>query len=245
MRAYAIDADSFIQYNYIDINLSIHAGGFNVADTEKAVASISVQTLKRLPMYLNYLKSLNREKIKIISSPAIARALGLNEVMVRKDLAAIKSGGRPRTGYLLEKLIADLDAYLGYGNVNEAVLVGVGRLGSALLSYPGFSSYGLNIVAGFDTDESLVGTEIGGKRILHTEKLVSLCRRMHINIGIIAVPADAAQQVCDMMAEAGILAVWNFAPVKLNAPEHILVQNEDMATSLALLSKHLKKRLKT
>jgi len=85
-----------------------------VTDTEKVVASISVQTLKRLPMYLNYLKSLNREKTKIISSPAIAKALGLNEVMVRKDLAAIKSGGRPRTGYLLEKLIADLDAYLAW-----------------------------------------------------------------------------------------------------------------------------------
>ncbi len=99
-------------------------------------------------------------------------------------------------------------------------------------------------MVGFDTDDSLVGTEIGGKRILHTEKLVSLCRRMHINIGIIAVPADAAQEVCDMMVEAGILAVWNFAPVKLTAPDHILVQNEDMATSLALLSKHLKKRLK-
>jgi redox-sensing transcriptional repressor len=140
MQAYAIDAGLFIQYNNIDIQLPIGAGGFNVADTEKTVASISVQTLKRLPMYLNYLKSLNREKTKIISSPAIAKALGLNEVMVRKDLAAIKSGGRPRTGYLLEKLIADLDAYLGYGNVNEAVLVGVGRLGRAILSYRGFSS---------------------------------------------------------------------------------------------------------
>lgn len=212
--------------------------------TEKEkTPSISVQTLKRLPIYLNYLKTLDRERTKIISSPMIAKALNLNEVQVRKDLAAIKSGGRPRTGYLLEKLISDLDAFLGYGNVNEAVLAGAGRLGRALLSYPGFAPYGLDIIVGFDVDTSVVGTEIGGKKILHLEKMESLCRRMHVNIGIIAVPAEEAQTVCNLMVSAGILAIWNFAPIKLNVPEHILVQNEDMASSLAALSKHLKKKL--
>jgi redox-sensing transcriptional repressor len=213
-----------------------------MADHEKTYASISVQTLKRLPLYLSYLKTLDREKTKIISSPAIAKALGLNEVLVRKDLAAIKSGGRPRTGYLLEKLIADLDTYLGYGNVNEAVLAGVGHLGRALLSYQGFDAYGLNIIVGFDTDEKVLGTEVGGKKVLHLEKMVSLCKRMHINIGIITVPAECAQAVCDRMIEGGILAIWNFAPITLNVPEHILVHNENMASSLAVLSKHLKKK---
>jgi hypothetical protein len=92
-------------------------------------------------------------------------------------------------------------------------------------------------------DTTVVGTEIGGKKILHVEKMESLCRRMHVNIGIIAVPSEEAQAVCDLMVAAGILAIWNFAPVKLNVPEHILVQNEDMASSLAALSKHLKKKL--
>lgn len=210
---------------------------------EKPYTSISVQTLKRLPLYLNHLKTLDREKTKIISSPAIAKALGLNEVLVRKDLAAIKSGGRPRTGYLLEKLITDLDTYLGYGNVNEAVLAGVGHLGRALMSYKGFDAYGLDIVVGFDTDETVIGSDIGGKKVLHLEKMVSLCERMHINIGIITVPAENAQEVCDRMIEGGILAIWNFAPVSLNVPEHILVHNENMASSLAVLSKHLKKKI--
>ena len=210
---------------------------------EKPYISISVQTLKRLPLYLNHLKTLDREKTKIISSPAIAKALGLNEVLVRKDLAAIKSGGRPRTGYLLEKLITDLDTYLGYGNVNEAVLAGVGHLGRALMSYKGFDAYGLDIVVGFDTDETVIGSDIGGKKVLHLEKMVSLCERMHINIGIITVPAENAQEVCDRMIEGGILAIWNFAPVSLNVPEHILVHNENMASSLAVLSKHLKKKI--
>jgi redox-sensing transcriptional repressor len=214
-----------------------------MTDNEKMATAISVQTLKRLPIYLNHLKTLDREKVKIISSPAIARTLGFNEVQVRKDLAAIKSGGRPRTGYLLEKLIADLEAYLGYGNINEAVLAGAGHLGRALLSYEGFADYGLNIVVGFDTDETVVGTEIGGKKILPLEKLESLCRRMHINIGIIAVPAVQAQEVCDLMIGAGIQAIWNFAPIKLEVPEDILVQNENMASSLAILSKHLKKKI--
>lgn len=214
-----------------------------MTENEKTYASISVQTLKRLPLYLNYLKSLDKEKTKIISSPAIAKALSLNEVQVRKDLAAIKSGGRPRTGYLLEKLITDLDTYLGYGNVNEAVIAGVGHLGRALLSYKGFDAYGLNIVVGFDTDETVIGTDISGKKILHLDKMVSLCKRMHVNIGIIAVPSENAQLVCNQMIDGGILAIWNFAPVKLTVPEHILVHNEDMASSLAVLSKHLKKKI--
>ena len=214
-----------------------------MADFEKTYASISVQTLKRLPVYLNYLKSLDSEKTKIIASPAIAKALGLNEVQVRKDLAAIKSGGRPRTGYLLEKLIADLDTYLGYSNVNEAVIAGVGHLGRALLSYQGFDAYGLDIVVGFDTDEAVIGTEVGCKKVLPLEKMVSLCKRMHINIGIITVPAEQAQEVCSRMIEGGILAIWNFAPVGLTVPEHILVHNENMASSLAVLSKHLKKKI--
>jgi redox-sensing transcriptional repressor len=214
-----------------------------MAENEKIYTSISVQTLKRLPIYLNYLKSLDREKTKIISSPVIAKALALNEVQVRKDLAAIKSGGRPRTGYLLEKLIADLDTYLGYGNVNEAVIAGIGHLGRALLSYKGFDAYGLNIIVGFDTDETVVGTEVSGKKVLPLDKMVSLCKRMHINIGIITVPCEQAQQVCNLMIESGILAIWNFAPVNLNVPEHILVHNEDMASSLAILSKHLKKKI--
>ncbi len=205
---------------------------------------ISVQTLRRLPIYLNHLKTLDSEQIKIISSPAIAKALNLNDVLVRKDLAAIKSGGRPRTGYLLEKLIADLETYLGYGNVDEAVLAGVGHLGRALLSYKGFETYGLDIVVGFDADDQVIGTEVGGKKVLPVHKMADLCRRMHINIGILTVPPEQAQEVCDQMVSAGIRAIWNFAPVRLKVPEDILVQNENMASSLAVLSKHLKKKIR-
>ncbi len=202
----------------------------------------SVRTLRRLPLYLNHLKSLDSSTLDVISAPTIAKALNLNEVQVRKDLATIKSGGKPRTGYKLKKLIADLEAYLGYGNVDEAILVGVGHLGRALLSYKGFDAYGLDIVVAFDTDDSVIGSQVAGKKVLPLDKMPGLCTRMHVGIGIITVPSESAQAVCDMMVAAGIEAIWNFAPVQLVVPDGVIVQNENMASSLAVLAKHLKEK---
>ena len=141
-------------------------------------------------------------------------------------------------------MIDDLEEYLGYKNVNEAVVVGAGQLGKALLSYRGFDNYGLRIVVAFDRDASVVGSEIGGKLVLPVSKMQGLCERMGIHIGIITVPAEGAQQVCDEMVAGGILAIWNFAPVHLTVPGHILVQDENMAASLAVLSKHLMEKIK-
>ncbi|MGB7605410.1 MAG: redox-sensing transcriptional repressor Rex [Lutisporaceae bacterium] len=201
--------------------------------------SVSKQTLQRLPLYLNYLKTRSKEGISNISAPIIADSLNLNEVQVRKDLALVSSGGRPKTGYRIDKLIADIKSFLGYDNVNEAILVGAGQLGKALLSYKGFDEYGLNIVAALDIDEELIGSMVNGKQILSMEKMNDLCKRLNVHMGIITVPAENAQLVCNMLIESGILAIWNFSPVHLNVPEHILVQNENIATSLAVLSKHL------
>ena len=125
------------------------------------------------------------------------------------------------------------------------MLVGAGRLGKALLAYEGFGEYGLNIVAGFDTDPLAVNTEVGGKRILPMDRLEDLCRRMKVRIGIITVPGEHAQAVCSLLIKSGILAVWNFSNVHLDVPEGILVQNENMAVPLAILSNHLKERFST
>ena len=205
--------------------------------------SISRQALQRLPVYLNYLKSLPEGEHMNISATAIAEALHLHDVQVRKDLAVVSTGGRPKIGYITKDLIADLQRYLGYDNTENAVVVGAGNLGRALLSYDGFAAYGLNIVAAFDSEESLTGQVINGKEIFSVEKLEDLCSRMKIRIGIITVPATAAQAICDKLIRGGVLAVWNFAPVHLNVPEDVLVQNENMAASLALLSKHLLEKI--
>lgn len=208
--------------------------------TEKGV---SRATLKRLPTYLSYLKSLPEDTAPNISATALAAGLHMGEVQVRKDLALVSDGGRPKIGYNREALIADLEDYLGYGNTNDAVLIGAGKLGRALLGYSGFAEYGLNIVAAFDANDAIIGTSNSGKPIMHLSRLYDTCVRNKIKIGIITVPADQAQEVCDLLIQNGILAIWNFAQKHLNVPEGILVQNENMASSLAILSKHLSEHM--
>lgn len=198
--------------------------------------AISKASLGRLPAYLNYLKTL--PDATNISSAAIAAALSLGEVQVRKDLAGVSCAGKPKTGYLAANLIRDIEEFLGYNNVKDAIIVGAGKLGKALLNYSGFARYGLNIVASFD-----INAKENDKKVFSLEKLEDLCRRMNIKIGIITVPAQSAQSVCDLLVANEILAIWNFAPVHLSVPKHILLQNENMAVSLALLSNHLKKTL--
>lgn len=202
---------------------------------------VSVNTLQRLPTYLNYLKSLDDNGN--ISSTEIARALGLNDVQVRKDLSSVSSGGRPKVGYNIRGLILDLKEFLGYNAVNDAVMVGCGNLGRALMSYRGFREYGLRIVAGFDISDDIVGEEVGGKPILPLASLPQYCRENGVRIGVITTPAQAAQKACDLLMEGGIKAVWNFAPAHITVGEGVLVQNENMACSLALLSKHLNEML--
>jgi len=210
-------------------------------EKKESSVSISTQALHRMPYYLQYLKKLRSEGTEIVAAPAIAESLGLNEVQVRKDFAAVsKTKGKPRAGFSVSELIDNMEEFLGYRNIDEAVLVGAGSLGRALLSYKGFGNYGLNIVAAFDLDEEAVGSEICGKMVLPVSKLCDMCRRLNINIGIIAVPEDQAQAVCDTLVSCGVLAIWNFAPVHLSTPDNILVQNENMAASLAMLSKHLR-----
>ncbi len=200
---------------------------------------VSRQTLKRMPHYLSYLKSLPNDRPAYISATVIAAELGLNQVQVRKDLAAVSGGGKPKVGYAVLSLIEDIEKYLGCGDTNSAVIVGAGSLGMALMSYEGFSDYGLNIVAAFDTNPQLTGKDAHGKTIFPMPKLDDLCERLGVHIGIIAVPAQSAQGVCDKLIKSGIRAIWNFAPVYLNVPQNVILQHENMAVSLSVLSKHL------
>ena len=205
--------------------------------------TISKSTLKRLPIYLSYLKGIPADGPAHISATALAVALDMGEVQVRKDLALVSDGGRPKVGYLREKLICDMENFLGYTNSNDAVLVGAGKLGRALLSYSGFAEYGLNILAAFDSNDALIGTSKSGKPIMHMSRLEAFCKENKIRIGIITVPAEYAQEVCDLFIACGIQAIWNFAPRHLDVPSGILVQSENMAASLAVLSKHLSEQM--
>ena len=204
---------------------------------------ISKSVLKRLPGYLSYLKSIPEGEAVYISATALANALGMGEVQVRKDLAMVSDGGRPKIGYLRERLMEDISQFLGYDNTTDAILVGAGKLGQALMGYKGFDAYGLNILAAFDAAPSADKTD-DGKPIYNINKLESFCRENSVLMGIITVPAPYAQQVCDQLIACGIKAIWNFVPTHLDVPANILVQNENMATSLAVLSMHLQAQIK-
>jgi len=204
---------------------------------------ISKAVLKRLPGYLSYLKATQDSSSPYISATALAAALGMGEVQVRKDLAMASDGGRPKIGYLRERLIDDIEQFLGYDNTTDAVLIGAGKLGQALCGYSGFAAYGLNILAAFDANVIANKTE-EGTPIYPMEQLLSFCKSNKVLMGIITVPAQYAQDVCDQLIECGIKAIWNFAPTHLEVPDNILVQNENMATSLAVLSMHLQAQIK-
>lgn len=201
---------------------------------------ISVSTLRRLPVYLNYLKQLPEETVNI-SATLIAAGLNYGDVQVRKDLGAVSGSGRPKVGYNRLELIATLENFLGYHNRKKAVLIGAGKLGEALMGYGGFRDYGLDIVAAFDVRN--VGSQVSDKKVYSIDVLEKFCRLENIRIGIITVPAFAAQEVADKMYKSGIKAIWNFAPIHLNLPSDVLIHDENMAASLALLTKQLESNI--
>ena len=201
---------------------------------------VSKKLLNRLPGYLNHLKSLPRES-ENVSATSIAHALGLGEVQVRKDLAKISHTGRRRTGRSREQLILDIEKYLDFAADTGTIIVGTGKLGTALLDYDGFDEAGLNVMAGFDLQSTREHRE-HGKPIYAMTRLETFCRRYEVRIAIIAVPAEYAQDVCDNLIACGVEAIWNFAPVRLRVPESVIVKNEDLALSLTALRMELKRQ---
>ncbi len=201
-------------------------------------ASVSKATLSRLPSYLEILRGLPSDKIPYISATMIAKKLSLGEVQVRKDLAAVSGAGKPKIGYATIELIGRLEEYLGYNRLTSAVIVGAGKLGRALLQYDEFQRYGVKISAAFDSNERVISHD-SKTVILPMNQFEYFCKTHNIHLGIITVGKGSAQAVCDRMVKSGIVAIWNFAPCKLNVPSGILLRNENLALSLAHLNNQL------
>ncbi|MBN2584206.1 MAG: redox-sensing transcriptional repressor Rex [Planctomycetes bacterium] len=201
-------------------------------------------TLRRLPAYHRFLKTLAARGRPVVSCTHIARELSLDPTQVRKDIQITGIVGKPKVGYFVNELIDAIETFLGWKNSSDAFLVGVGHLGTALLGYNGFKEYGLNIVAAFDNSPAKVGTEVHGRQVLPVEDLTELSQRMHVLIGILTVPADSAQSLADLMVFGGVRAIWNFTPVKLHLPPSIIVENVQLSASLAVLSNKLAESLK-
>jgi redox-sensing transcriptional repressor len=198
---------------------------------------ISKATLARMPLYLHFLQEESSKGAEYISSTVIAQNISVSSVLVRKDLALVSSeAGRPRLGFAISRLIVDIEKFLGYDNLSDAIIVGAGGLGRAFLGYEGFKSNGLNIVAAFDISDELIGHKVSGKEILPISHMEKFVIEHKIRIGIITVPKAAAQGVLNKMVAAGIKAIWNFAPAPLRAPKEVVLKTEDLAASLAMLA---------
>ena len=149
--------------------------------------------------------------------------------------------GRPKVGYETPLLIQAIRGYLHWDRLSGAVLVGAGNLGRALMGYGGFAQHGITIIAAFDDDAKLAGSVIHGKTVYNLSKLKAMLQESEVAIGIITVPAAVAQNVADQLVASGIRAIWNFAPVRLQVTENVVVVNEDLSSSLAVLCRLLGK----
>ena len=193
-------------------------------------STLSKATMGRLPLYLQFIRTVQTENV---SSATVARALGLGEVQVRKDLASICPAGMPTIGYPTERLREDLEAVLGMKQTIPAVVVGAGKLGRALMAYDGFREYGLEIAAAFDT--RVTDSSHERKPILPMEEMSGWCREHEVHIGILTVPAGAAQEAADQMVNSGITAILSFVSVPIRVPDTVTVKHENIALSLACL----------
>ncbi|NLV39768.1 MAG: redox-sensing transcriptional repressor Rex [Candidatus Hydrogenedentes bacterium] len=201
-------------------------------------------TLRRLPVYHHMLRQCLDGGMETVSCSQIADELHYDPTQIRKDLAVTGIKGRPKVGYDLAELVDAVETFLGWNSTRKAFLAGAGHLGSALVGYGRFNRYGLEIVAAFDRDPARIGRKVHDREVLPITKLPNLARRMHVLIGIITVPAPAAQEVADLMVQGGIRAIWNFAPTRIEAPDDVIVQNEDLYATLGVLLQRLNTTLR-
>jgi redox-sensing transcriptional repressor len=203
--------------------------------------ALSASSIER--MYSYYLLAQHAKELEQlhISSRQLAENLAIGDTQVRKDFAALGVVGQPKHGYRVDEAIARLREAMGLDQLHPTVVCGVGHLGTALLKYSRFGEFGFRVVGAFDVDRKVVGEDVGGVRVLPIAHLEDVIRIFGVEIGVLTVPVWAAQDVCDVMVAAGVRAIWNFAPLHLEAPKQVLVRDEDFAGSLTVISHFLKK----
>lgn len=202
---------------------------------------IPKKVVKRLSLYARILQKLSFSGLEKVSSKELGDALGINSAQVRKDLACFGQFGVPGLGYYVEDLLANIKSILGTDRSVRLALAGVGNLGQALLGYTTqFTREGFQLVAAFDADKRKIGGERFGVPVHHITEMATKIRELGINIVILAVPAGAAQQVVDLAVEAGVIAILNFVPERLIAPDHVKIHYVDLSIEIESLSFYLK-----
>lgn len=208
----------------------------------KEKMAIPKTTVERLPLYYRCLAKIGKMDIEVVSSKELGDRIGVPSTQVRKDLSYYGEFGRRGVGYEVKALMKHLERILGLDNYWPIVLVGGGNLGRALVNYEGFRKLGLEIKAVLDTDLSKIGNSIFGITVQSMKNLPEIVSEHNIEMGIIAVPAVFAQEVADQMVDAGIKAIWNFAPTRILVPEDVEVRNEDLSVGIVGLVYHLARK---
>ena len=205
----------------------------------KEADKVPEPTLRRLPWYLSNIKLMKEKGEQYVSSTQISKEINIDASQIAKDLSYVNISGRTRVGYNIDALIEVLESFLGFTNMHKAFLFGVGSLGAALLRDSGLHHFGLEIVAAFDVNPELVGKDLNGIPIFHSDDFEAKMKEYDVNIGVLTVPINIAQEITDKMVDGGIKAVWNFTPFRIRVPENIVVQNTSQYAHLAVMFNRL------
>lgn len=205
----------------------------------KEADKVPEPTLRRLPWYLSNIKLMKEKGEQYVSSTQISKEINIDASQIDKDLSYVNISGRTRVGYNIDALIEVLESFLGFTNMHKAFLFGVGSLGAALLRDSGLHHFGLEIVAAFDVNPELVGKDLNGIPIFHSDDFEAKMKEYDVNIGVLTVPINIAQEITDKMVDGGIKAVWNFTPFRIRVPENIVVQNTSLYAHLAVMFNRL------
>ena len=205
----------------------------------KEADKVPEPTLRRLPWYLSNIKLMKEKGEQYVSSTQISKEINIDASQIAKDLSYVNISGRTRVGYNIDALSEVLESFLGFTNMHKAFLFGVGSLGAALLRDSGLHHFGLEIVAAFDVNPELVGKDLNGIPIFHSDDFEAKMKEYDVNIGVLTVPINIAQEITDKMVDGGIKAVWNFTPFRIRVPENIVVQNTSLYAHLAVMFNRL------
>lgn len=203
---------------------------------EKAIPDIVVG---RLPLYLRALQRMLLDGQLVTSSQDLATRLGISAAQIRKDLSLFGEFGKQGTGYNIEYLVEQLCHILKVDRVWDVAVVGAGDIGSAIARYQGFANRGYRVTMIFDNDPRKIGTHVGPFTVQSTDEMVEAIQNAKVQIAMIAVPAENAQQVVDELVKAGVKAILNYAPLNINVPEDVHVQHTDPVTHLQRMSYYL------
>tara|TARA_Y100000588_G_scaffold393252_1_gene508453 strand:+ start:167 stop:805 length:639 start_codon:yes stop_codon:yes gene_type:complete len=195
--------------------------------------------IMRLPQYVRALGELLGRKINVVSSKQLGDHLQMTPAQIRKDLSYFGRFGKQGRGYPVKYLLSELRQVLGLDNKWNTVLVGVGRLGTAIIEYPGFTPEGFNIVAAFDTNDNQIGSYVGDLRIRDLSQLGKAIISLNVSIAIVAVPATYAQDVIDKLVGYGVKAILNYAPIGAQVPHYVKLRNVDPIIALQSMSYYL------